>query len=384
MANNEASNYDPAVIRAVREYLQQDPDYQRTFQQLARKPDLLPPGDLLTDPWQAFTLQDAYLERPPIEYIAAGLFTLPSLNIVYGAPGTLKSFVLADLAVCVAAGKLWLPPAPWQPTGKGIETKPAPIIWLDFDNGERRTHERFGSLARARDLPEITPIFYYSMPMPWLDATKPESITQMITRAKEKQAELIVIDNLGLISGGADENSASMIGVMSQLRQLAEGTGAAVVLIHHKRKGNGFIGRAGDTSRGHSSIEAAIDLGLLVEREEGSDTITMKSTKTRGQDVYPFSGAFTYETNPNQPSQLWKAIFYGLPVIDTNSTAAIEKAILEALGGESMNQTEIVKTVKETCTAGENRIIDMIKRLQNTKKIKAAAGPHNSRIYDLV
>lgn len=206
----------------------------------------------------------------------------------------------------------------------------------------------------------------------------------MITRAKEKQTGLIVIDNLGLISGGADENSASMISIMSQLRQLAEGTGAAVVVIHHQRKGNGFKGRAGDTLRGHSSIEAAIDLGLLVEREEGSDTITMKSTKTRGQDVYPFSGAFTYETNPNQPSQLWKAIFYGLPVIDTNSTAAIEKAILEALAGESMNQTEIVKAVKETCTAGENRIIDMIKRLQNTKKIKAAAGPHNSRIYDLV
>lgn len=384
MANNEASNFDPKVVKAVKEYLQQDPDYQRTFQQLARKPDLLPPGDIQTDPWQAFTLQDAYLERPPAEYIAAGLFTLPSLNIVYGAPGTLKSFVLADLAVCVAAGQLWLPPAPWQPTGKGIETKPAPIIWLDFDNGEMRTHERFGALARARDLPAITPIFYYSMPMPWLDATKPESITQMITRAKEKQTGLIVIDNLGLISGGADENSASMISIMSQLRQLAEGTGAAVVVIHHQRKGNGFKGRAGDTLRGHSSIEAAIDLGLLVEREEGSDTITMKSTKTRGQDVYPFSGAFTYETNPNQPSQLWKAIFYGLPVIDTNSTAAIEKAILEALAGESMNQTEIVKAVKETCTAGENRIIDMIKRLQNTKKIKAAAGPHNSRIYDLV
>ena len=384
MANNETSNFDPKVVKAVKEYLQQDPDYQRTFQQLARKPDLLPPGDIQTDPWQAFTLQDAYLERPPAEYIAAGLFTLPSLNIVYGAPGTLKSFVLADLAVCIAAGKLWLPPAPWQPTGKGIETKPAPIIWLDFDNGEMRTHERFGALARARDLPAITPIFYYSMPMPWLDATKPESITQMITRAKEKQTGLIVIDNLGLISGGADENSASMISIMSQLRQLAEGTGAAVVVIHHQRKGNGFKGRAGDTLRGHSSIEAAIDLGLLVEREEGSDTITMQSTKTRGQDVYPFSGAFTYETNPNQPSQLWKAIFYGLPVIDTNSTAAIEKAILEALAGESMNQTEIVKAVKETCTAGENRIIDMIKRLQNTKKIKAAAGPHNSRIYDLV
>ncbi len=382
MPDNEASNYPPELIRAVRSLLQQDENYQRTFNSLVLKPDLLPPEEPITDPWKAFTLQDAYIERPPAEYIAAGLFTLPSLSIVYGAPGTLKSFVMADLAVSVAAGKLWLPPAPWQPGGAGIETKQAPVMWLDFDNGELRTHERFGSLARARDLPESTPIFYYSMPMPWLDASKPETISQMILRAKEKETGLIVIDNLGLISGGVDENSAAMISVMSQLRQLAEGTAAAVVVIHHQRKGNGFKGRAGDTLRGHSSIEAAIDLGLLVEREEGSDTITMKSTKTRGQDVYPFSGVFTYEHI--EPGRLYKAMFYGLPVIDTNSTAAIEKAILEALEGESMNQTELVKAVKETCTAGENRIIDMIKRLQNTKKIKAAAGPHNSRVYELV
>ncbi len=54
-----------------------------------------------------------------MEYIAGRLFALPSLNILYGAPGTLKSFLLADLAVCVAGGLEWLPPAPWLNGSRG-------------------------------------------------------------------------------------------------------------------------------------------------------------------------------------------------------------------------------------------------------------------------
>jgi RecA-family ATPase len=78
-----------------------------------------------------------------------------------------------------------------------------------------------------------------------------------------------VIDNLGTASGGADENSAQMIGVMAGLRQIAEEGELAVLVIHHKSKGDGV--RADDSLRGHSSIESAVDLALVVEREEGLD-----------------------------------------------------------------------------------------------------------------
>jgi hypothetical protein len=42
--------------------------------------------------WEVFSLADAYRPRhPPVELVT-GLLPLPSLAIVYGAPGTLKSF----------------------------------------------------------------------------------------------------------------------------------------------------------------------------------------------------------------------------------------------------------------------------------------------------
>lgn len=337
-----------------------------------------------SDPWQAFTLTDAYQDRPPVEYIAAGLFALPSVNIVYGSPGTLKSFLLADLAICAAAGIEWLPPAPWinGNIATAITTRQCPAMWLDFDNGQRRTHDRIGALARARELPIETPITYYSMPSPWLDATNKNSIGALSLRVQDKGGKLVIIDNLGVVSGSADENSGDMSQVMSLFRQLSEETGAAVVLIHHQRKGNGTTGRAGDTLRGHSSIEAAIDLGLLIEREELADTITLKATKVRGADVLPFSAVFTYEDNP--AGDLLTAKFFGTATEDLQSNPAIKREIKAALYGTTMNKTELTGAVKTILPdVGKNRIRDMIDRMATGGELLMISGQRTEKVYRL-
>jgi hypothetical protein len=365
----------------------------KAAQEIPHTPEMSddPPEDQAqADPWQAFTLADAYQERAPVEYIAAGLFALPSLNIPYGSPGTLKSFLLADLAVCVAAGVEWLTPAPWVSVNqsKAIQTRQCPVMWLDFDNGRRRTHDRFAALARARDLPPETPLYYYSMPSPWLNASNMADIGNLILRIKEKQAQLVIVDNLGVVSGDAEENSADMGKVMSHWRQLAEDTGAAVVLIHHQRKGNGLGGRAGDTLRGHSSIEASLDLALMIEREEYSDTVSVKATKVRGEDVLPFSAVFTYENDQN--FEMHTAKFYGIVSEDTRSGAALEREIKAALAGVSLNKSDLVKAVKEALTEdggkgpGVNRIRDMIDRMAADGKIAANSGQRTEKIYNLI
>jgi hypothetical protein len=335
------------------------------------------------DPWQPFTLADAYIARPPVDYIAAGLFALPSLNIVYGAPGTLKSFILADLCACAAAGQDWLPPAPWRPDlTKSFPTKQAPTMWLDFDNGRRRTHDRFGALGRARDLPPDLPLTYYSMPSPWLNANDKTSMGELINRVNDLGAKLVCIDNLGVVSGDAEENSSEMAQVMSFFRQLAEDTEAAVVLIHHQRKTGIAVGRSGDALRGHSSIEAALDLALMIEREEYADTVSIKATKVRGADVLPFAAVFTYESKPEDPDELVKAKFYGLTSEDTKSAGAIERAILEAINGERLNKTALTEAVKKALPdVGVNRIRDMVDRLVGKKLFMAPGEKPGERVY---
>lgn len=340
------------------------------------------------DPWQPFTLADAYQERPPMAYLAERLFALPSLSVVYAAPGALKSFFLADLAACVAGGLPWLPPAHWLPnnTATSKATRQAPAVWLDFDNGRRRTHDRFKALGRAHNLPPDIPLKYYSMPTPWLDATNKASIGDLILRVNDIGAGLVVIDNLGVVSGNAEENSGDMAQVMSLFRQLAEDTGAAIVLIHHQRKGaaGGLGGRAGDNLRGHSSIEAALDLALWIEREDYSDTLTVRATKVRGEDILPFSAVFTYESDLS--GELAKAQFYGIATEDLVSGAAIEKAILEALTGQSLNKSDLAKAVKELLPdVGINRIRERVDRMAALHKVQIAPGKGpTERIYTKV
>lgn len=335
------------------------------------------------DPWQPFTLADAYQPRPPVEYVAANLFALPSLNITYGPPGTLKSFLLADLAICAAAGIEWLPPAPWinGNLATAIQTRQVPTMWIDFDNGRRRTHDRIAALGRARNLPPDIPLTYYSMPTPWLNAFEPKSIGALSLRIARLGVKFVVIDNLGVVSGDADENSGDMGQVMSLFRQVAEDTGAAICPIHHQRKGNGMTGRAGDTLRGHSSIEASLDLALMIEREELADTVTIRATKVRGADVLPFSAVFTYEDDP--AGELQTAKFFGIAAEDDQSGPAIEREIMAALYGTNLNKTDLRNAVKEQLPkVGVNRIRDMIDRLAASGKIKTAPGKNNTeRIY---
>lgn len=312
------------------------------------------------DPWadQIYTLKDAYEPRDPLKFIVSGLFTEPSLSIIYGAPGTLKSMYLANCGLCIASNQPFL----------GREVIQASVLWLDFDNGKRRTHERFEAIARARNLPSDTPFYYVSMPSPWLNAGNMDDIEALSVRIIEWGVKFVCIDNLGLITTSEEENGSGMIKVMGNLRLLAEQTGAAIVLIHHQRKGNGISGRAGDSLRGHSSIESAIDLALLVEREEGSNTITIKSTKTRDVDVLPFGAEFRYDHKPGT-SELSKAWFSKLDVEDVSSDKAIERAIVDTMrDNPGFNQKQVIEAVKPELQAGVNRIRGMYNKLHKTRR----------------
>lgn len=327
------------------------------------------PNQLSTHPWepQVFTLKDAYKPRPPLQYAVQGLFPFPSLSIVYGAPGTLKSMLLTDLAICVSEGLPWLEPLPNSAdTGTIRKTMKSPVLWVDFDNGPRKLHERMGALARARKLTTDAPISYVSMPYPWLDASLAQQTEELGEYAKQCGIKLLIIDNLTTITGQVDENSAAMGGVMSNLRMLAEDTQAAVVIIHHQKKGSSDKGHAGDQLRGSSSINASVDLALKVERDHQTNIVTVESTKTRGTDVWPFKAQFVFDLKPDKELDI--AQFHGLTVANNNSNSdhAVKQTIIEIVKANGpFNTKEALKDrVKEALALiGKNRIADCIEEL---------------------
>jgi hypothetical protein len=350
------------------------------------------PG-VLRGKWQLRTMVNAYEDRPPVEFVVDEFFSIPSLNIVYGAPGSLKSMILADCAACVAAGKPWLAPLPVEDnSSRAFVTKSYPILWIDYDNGKRRTDDRFGAVGRAHDLPVDANLYYMSMDQPTLAVTNLDHVRDLAEMIKEIGAKFIVMDNLGLISGDADENTDDMAAVMGNLRWLCEETQSVVTVIHHQRKGSPGE-KIGDMLRGHSSINSAIDLGLCVNREEGEDKVTLSPTKVRGAVISrTVTAEFTYQHKQGS-RDLDVARFWGVETVSKSekATGKVEAAILIILRreGKPVMQADLVDAViaymeaNNMKKAGRDKTVGIIGEMVAAKRLIAESGGKNSKLYSI-
>lgn len=351
--------------------------------------------------WPIRNLTHAYLEREPLKFLIDGLLPCPSLSIVYGGPGSLKSMLLADMAICIASGGRWLEAMPndgVQP-GKTFAVTQAPVLWIDFDNGTRRTDERIDAFAKARNLPVTTPINYVSMPTPWLNASQRPMIDELAKLILHLEAKLVVIDNLGLITGDVEENSAGMAQVMGNLRWLCETTESAVMTIHHQRKSsaNDHGARKGEMLRGHSSIEAALDLALIVERKNGDDSIAIIPTKVRGYKLTDIFGAhFTYEHRENTYDLALARFYSEATESEQDKETRVIKASIKGEirdAGRPLNQKELVDAVRDTLAAqgldvpGINKVRGILKTMSENNEIREFNGEkgkaNRAQFYDL-
>lgn len=336
----------------------------------------------LAKAWKIRTLADAYQKREPMQFLVDGLLPCPSLSVVYGGPGSLKSMLLADLAVCVASGSKWLDllPSDQVQPGRVFNVIQCPVLWIDFDNGTRRTDERIDAFARTRNLPVDTPLHYVSMPTPWLDASMRPMIDELGKLVKSLGVKLVIIDNLGLVTGDTEENSAAMAQVMGNLRWLCEDTESAVIVVHHQRKSNGTADhniRKGETLRGHSSIEAALDLALLVERKPGEDSVAVIPTKVRGYKIIDILGAYFTYTHVEGTYDLATARFFSIATETEveRELRIIKDAIRDAIKGSKkpMIQKGIVDAARDKI-ASQNRSAPGINRVRGILKMMVDDG----------
>jgi hypothetical protein len=317
----------------------------------------------LAQRWEVLGSSDLLTPPVPPNYLIQGIVRMPGLISPFGHPGTLKTMLMMDLAVCIAAGIPWLPPLPNVGAGGSYAVKQGPVLWFDMDNGRNRLRERFGALCRARNVKDI-PLHAISMARPVFDVSKAEEADLLAAQIIQLGAIFCGIDNLGTVSGGKDENSSEMVPVMANLRYVSEATGATLWPVHHARKTVNGQGRLGDLLRGHTSINASLDLALLVSREEGSDQITVQSTKTRDDPVRPFVAQWTFEKDEN--GALSKAGFFHCKNVQPKEVehvaAAHERsAIVASISADGPpNQTRLVAVIHQECELSRNTALAAI------------------------
>jgi hypothetical protein len=206
------------------------------------------------------------LKLPAPEWLVDDLLPRDALGVMFGAPGSFKSFLALDLALCVSGG------LPWG----HHETKQGPVIYI---SGEGRSGfsirlEAWMTNAGVDDLPGF---HLFPETLPLLDGRHAPAFAELC--AKMRPA-LVVIDTLARSMVGGDENSTRDMGVlMDSVDLIRKACEAHVLLVHHTTKG-------GDGYRGSSALEGAADTMLQVQVEQGSQEITLSCFKQKEADRF--------------------------------------------------------------------------------------------------
>jgi hypothetical protein len=210
------------------------------LEQLANEAPVYRPPPCPADPFTLFA--DI---KPAIDTadFVEDLLTTSSFVVVYGEPGSRKTFWVLDLCLHVASGRQW----------SGREVDHGAVLYCALEGGNGILN-RVAAARHRLGLPSDTAFALLRTP---LDLRSPDGDTEKLTEIISQVAEraglpvrLVVIDTLARALGGGNENGPEDMGALiGNADRIRYDTGACVLFIHHTGKD------ATKGSRGHFVAE---------------------------------------------------------------------------------------------------------------------------------
>jgi AAA domain len=205
------------------------------------------------------------------DYMIKGLIPSRGFGVIYGASGTFKSFVALDMAYHAALG--------WNWAGRRASQGVALYIAAEGMGGMAKRVEGF-RMAHG-DWPGRVP-FALMPASPNLGSTKGD-LDRLISSIDSmgRDPNLIVLDTLSQMLHGAEENGAGMTAFIQNAQTLATRFDCFVIAVHHTGHG------PQDRMRGHSSLKAAVDTAIRVEKlpDGYSSAVTFEKNKDGKSDI---------------------------------------------------------------------------------------------------
>jgi len=192
------------------------------------------------------------MELPEVPSILGGRLLVPEGRmIIYGQPGTYKSFATLQLCYALSLGVDFL--------GYTV-TRPQRVLYLQAEIVPWMAQER---MQKMKDFYGESPNFMYGYTRDFsLRTTEDwESLTDTVLEA---DADFVFIDPMSQVFAGSELDDEKTRLFFQDLDVMSTKTGCGVGLVHHARKttwnndGSTNHAGAGDL-RGHSSIEAWAD-----------------------------------------------------------------------------------------------------------------------------
>jgi hypothetical protein len=207
------------------------------------------------------------------------LLPADGLGVIFGRPGSGKTFSVMDLALHVAAGLPW----------RKLKVNQADVSYISPEAGRLGANRVIGWM-KHHNAP--WPAGFRLSPAQIDLCSTDDDAEALIADIKQNQpnCRLVVIDTLNRAMAGGDENDGQDMGKFVRLcDMIAKALSCFVLVVHHSGKD------AARGSRGHSSLLGAISAEFEVTREQGQPG-TIKVTKMRdGEDGAEYGFNLTVE-----------------------------------------------------------------------------------------
>lgn len=202
------------------------------------------------------------------EPLIQGMLDRDTVSRMTGKSNHGKTFVMLDMAGCVAIGKDW----------HGYRTTPGLVVYMVAE-GVRGFKKRVRAWEKTHNDGEHIPADRLRiMPNP-IQTTNAEQWVAWRMLLKELGPVLVVFDTQARITVGIDENNAQDMGVfVERMEQIRRGTGACVVLVHH-------LGHSGEHGRGSTAVIGALNTEIRVEKT-GKGLIKVHNEKQKDEEQF--------------------------------------------------------------------------------------------------
>lgn len=272
--------------------------------------------------FEVHTASYALQTRPPIKYIVENIIREKSVSCFFGESGSKKTYSIIDMVVHVASGKTWL----------GFQTTKTKVLYIDEETNTDEFSNRLGEVIRGEGCDGNTQISFVSLSGLLLDNKVDLVLLELLI--EEQGAGLVVLDALTDVMTG-DENDKSVVQpIFTALKQIANRTDTAIIIIHHANKMGAY--------RGSSAIKGAVDLMVKVESEHDKNIVNFKSEKVRYGQSMSWAAAAT-----------WMEDSFTLRRIEVENTphySRAEKYVLDYLENNGKSSIVDIEGAADSCS----------------------------------
>ena len=212
------------------------------------------------------------LEFKAPEWLIDGLLESNTFSVCFGSPAAGKTFLVLDMALCIATGKDF----------HNHHVKQGPVFYIAGE-GHNGFARRAAAWSKANNIPlQGIPFFKSSRSIILTDDDSVAEMLDVVDAMVQEHGEpqLIVIDTLARSMGAADENSTKEMGAaIRAVDEIRDNYDCTVLAVHHTGHSNK------DRARGSSALLGAVDAEFMVDKWSEADPVKIEVKFTKMKDA---------------------------------------------------------------------------------------------------